>query len=110
MRVLADEEMESLVVHRLKNYSHDVIHVARHDDLRGSSDARIYEIAAEGDRVVLTHDDDFLKMPEAEHDGVLFVPNSNMSSDRIADAVNEISKHVPQEGLNTVVQVTEDWL
>jgi len=46
MRILADEEMESLTVHRLRNYGHDVAHVARGDDLRGSTDARIGEVAA----------------------------------------------------------------
>lgn len=78
MRILADEEMESLTVHRLRNHGHDVIHVARHDDLRGSSDAHIGEVAAEENRLLLTHDDDFLTMLEKEHDGVLFVPDTSI--------------------------------
>jgi hypothetical protein len=110
MRILADEEMESMVVHRLRNYGHDVAHVARRDSLRGASDAGVCETAAEEDRTVLTHDDDFLKLPETAHDGVLFVPDSGMGSGRIADGVNEVSKHVPQGEIDGVVHVTEGWL
>lgn len=109
MRILADEEMESLTVHRLRNYGHDVVHVARRDDLRGSPDARVGEIAAEEDRVVLTHDDDFLRLSD-KHNGILFVPSSNMSSEKVADAVNEISKRVSQDEIDAVVYVTQGWL
>ncbi len=110
MRILADEEMESPTVHRLRNYGHDVVHVARRDDLRGSSDDRVGEIAAEENRLVLTHDDDFLIIPEKEHDGILFVPDSGMSPKEVADAVNEISEYMPKDEIESVVYVTEDWL
>jgi predicted nuclease of predicted toxin-antitoxin system len=109
MRILADEEMESLTVHRLRNYGHDVVHVARRDDLRGSSDSRVSEVASDKDRLVLTHDNDFLQLSD-EHNGILFVPNSNMPSEKVADAVNEISKRVSQDEIDSVVYVTEGWL
>lgn len=110
MRILADEEMESLTVHRLRNYGHDVVHVAQLDALRGSSDAHICETAAEENRLVLTHDDDFLTIPEQQHDGVLFVPDSDISPEEVADAVSEVPNYMPQGEIESVVYVTEDWL
>lgn len=109
MRILADEEMESLTVHRLRNYGHDVAHVASRDELRGASDATLAGFAAEDDRLVLTHDDDFLSLPEDDHDGVLFVP-SGMSPEEVADAVHGVSEYMSQDEVDSVVYVTEGWL
>lgn len=110
MRILADEEMESLTVHRLRNYGHDVVHIAYRDDLRGATDPQVCEVAAENNRLILTHDDDFLALSDERHYGVLFVPDTDIPPERVADAVDEISEQMSEDKIGSVVYVTDRWL
>jgi len=57
MRLLADENINSDLVVWLRAGGHDVIAVR--EVARGEPDSRVLELAAEGDRVLLTEDKDF---------------------------------------------------
>jgi len=57
MRFLADENIASIVVRRLRTAGHDVVAIA--ETAPGASDDRVLAIAVEGQRILITEDRDF---------------------------------------------------
>ena len=58
MRFLVDENLPPIVTELLLQQGHDV-HAIRDSNLRGSSDAVVWQIAANENRIVITRDLDF---------------------------------------------------
>jgi predicted nuclease of predicted toxin-antitoxin system len=57
MRILADENCDRLTVMALREAGHDVLYVA--ETCRGEDDLRLFRLAAEQSRILLTNDLDF---------------------------------------------------
>ena len=84
-RLLADEHIPKTVVKRLNSFGIDTVHVDGRD-LKGTSDADLYEFAASKGRAILTMDSDFRELAhERSGPGVLYftkrVPNRKMASE-----------------------------
>lgn len=110
-RLLVDENVEYRIVHKLRNYGHDVEHV---DDLsglgNGSSDRLLGRYSNSEDRLVLTYDDDFLfELDTDEHRAALYVNDVTVPSGTIADAIHRMSKQYPQAEVDGVVYV-DAWI
>lgn len=111
-RLLADENVDYWVVHRLEHYGHDVEHVDRAPELgKGSSDEEIAAYSIADDRLILTNDDDFLReFCSDDYCGLLFIEDETLSSATIADIVHAISEHVGQDEIEDVFYVSTNWL
>lgn len=96
-RILADENVECRVVHRLDHYGHDVENVDFVGSLgKGTDDGEIAQYSVETNRLILTNDDDFLReFDEPAYSGVLFIENETLSTTEIADIVHGISTAEP---------------
>lgn len=110
-RLLVDENIEYRIVHKLRNYGHDVEHV---DDLtgfgKGSSDRALGRYSNSEDRLILTYDDDFvLELDTSEYRAVLYVSDVTIPSGEIADVVHRMSKQYPQGEVDDVVYV-DAWM
>ena len=110
-RLLVDENVEYRIVHKLRNYGHDVEHV---DDLaglgKGSSDRALGRYSNSEDRLILTYDDDFvLELDPSAYRAVLYVSDVAVPSGTIADAVHRMSKQYPQAEIDDVVHV-DTWI
>ena len=64
MRIIADENCDSMIMAALRNAGHDVLSVR--EDQRGGSDKGVFEMARMRGRVVLTNDLDFGFLSERE--------------------------------------------
>ena len=111
-RLILDENVEHDVLHRLDNYGHDVEHVDFIAELgKGAADRELATYSLEEDRVILSYDDDFvLELTPDQFRAVLYLPDASLSVDRVADVVDEISNHFPQEELDGVEYVGSEWL
>lgn len=90
-RLLVDENVEYRIVHKLRNYGHNVQHV---DDLaefgKGSSDRGLGGYSKSEDRLLLTYDDNFvLELDNSEYRAVLYVNDVTIPSGKIADAIHD---------------------
>jgi len=110
-RILADENVDHRVVHRLENYGHDVEHVDFAAQLdKGSDDSDVAEYSLETDRLLLTSDDDFLTdFGTTEYTGLLFVDDDALGPVAISDIVNEIVTSVTDPSGHTYY-VSRNWL
>jgi predicted nuclease of predicted toxin-antitoxin system len=111
LRVLADENVDHRVVHRLAHYGHDVEHVDEAPDLgKGTDDASVVEYSSTTGRAVLTSDDDFLT--EFDSDGfpaLLFIEDESLGPTATADIVHEIGSATESEP-SGVVYVSRTWI
>jgi len=110
-RLLVDENIEYRIVHKLRNYGHDVEHV---DDLveygKGSSDRVLGEYSKTTDRLILSYDDDFvLDLDSTEYRAILYVNDVTIPSAKLADAVHLLSKQYPQAEIADLVYV-DQWI
>lgn len=110
-RLLADENIELPLVHRLRNYGHDVEHV---DELgehgKGTDDHQLAAYTKRENRLLLTYDNDFVHdIRDAELRGTLFVEEDSTSSGEIADAVDRMAEFYPQGEVHGVEYV-DNWL
>ena len=110
-RLLADENVDHRVVHRLENYGHDVEHVDFASGLdKGSDDTGVADYSLETDRLLLTSDDDFLTDFETtEYTGLLFIDDEALGPVAISDIVHEIVTTVTDPSGNTYY-VSQNWL
>jgi predicted nuclease of predicted toxin-antitoxin system len=109
--VLADENVDHRVVHRLEHYGIDVEHVDYASELdKGCADSRIAAYSRETGRVVLTNDDDFLTaFDSSDFTGVLFINDESLSASSVADIVSETLAAVDDPD-GRVFYVSENWL
>ena len=112
MKLLLDENLETEIFHRLKNYGHDVRHVSVSDGLsRGMADEEIASVSRTESRIIVTHDDDFRgSIPESTYFGVLYIEDQQLSATQISDIVHEISKYYDATALSGFQTVGRSWL
>lgn len=111
-RLLADENVDHRVVHRLRHYGHDVEHVDFVGELgKGADDGSIAQYSRSTDRLLLTSDDDFLTdFDETAYRGLLFVEDEGLSARQVSDIVHSIAELVSQEDVEGVFYVSRAWL
>ena len=111
-RLVLDENVEHDVLHRLENYGHDVEHVDSVPSLgKGAGDYPIARYSLDTDRVVVTHDDDFvLEVDEEDHRAVPYLNDVTLSATQVSDIVHAVSRQYPQEELRGLEYVGADWL
>ena len=80
-RLVVDENVEHEVVHRLRNYGHDVKHADFVAELgKGTDDHTIAAYSLATDRLVLTYDDEFvLDISEDDYRAVLYASDATLS-------------------------------
>ena len=61
LKFLVDENIAGSVVNALRKSGYDVKDV-KEEKLYGLSDSKILEMANEGDRIIITHDKDFMNL------------------------------------------------
>ena len=110
-QLLVDENVEYRIIHKLRNYGHDVEHV---NDLtafgKGSSDRELGQYSKSDDRLILTYDDDFvLELDPTAYCAALYVSDVTISARTIAAAIHRMSKQYPQEEISGVVYV-DHWV
>jgi hypothetical protein len=91
VRILADENVDHRVVHRLEHYGYDVEHVDFVPALgKGTDDEQIAQYSTDTDRAVLTSDDDFLTgFDPGDYAGLLLIEDDSLSPATVADIVHE---------------------
>ncbi len=75
MKFLTDENIAISVVKHLRNKGHDVKDV-KEESLYGSPDKDIFELAKKENRIILTHDKDFIaisKSYQTDFDGAILI-------------------------------------
>lgn len=111
-RLLLDENLEHELRHRLESLGHDVEHVDEASELgKGAEDQTIARYAADTDRILCTHDDDFVTGPvPTDSSGIVFLPDQTMSSREIASAIDAVAAAYPQSAIEGVETVGREWL
>jgi len=112
MRFLLDENFEHEILHRLRHYGHEVVHVDRSDELdKGDADTELAAFSRDREFVIVTYDDDFRDdFTDDEYHAVLFVPDQTLAAETVADALHEISTYYPQDELDGFLTVGKSWL
>jgi len=107
---LFDEDTEAEFAQLCANDGHDVRRVVSVPELgSGTDDSQVEAYARSDDRIVVTHDDDFVR--ETRSVGVFYAPNQRLSSFRLYRIVSEICALYPgEDALPDVIYLTEDWL
>lgn len=110
LRLLADENVDHRIVHRLEHYGHDVEHVDFVSELgKGVDDERIVAYSLETDRAILTSDSDFLVAFDAsEYGGLLFVEDETLTVSEVADIVDAIDGAI--DDADGLFYVSSNWL
>lgn len=100
-RLVLDENIEHQVLHTLRNFGHDAVHV---DELRkGQSDLEVGSYSREEDRLIVTYDDDFVhELPESEYRAAIYIDDATVSASQVATGVNEMSNLYPQDEVQGV--------
>lgn len=116
MRALLDEQLSPQIATLLRDRGHDVVAVAEREDLIGSSDRTILEVAAAERRAVITNNiKDFRPLAaerlarEQAHGGLILLPSKRTRTralvERLADAIEAVLRANP-DGLDS----SERWI
>jgi len=111
-RLLLDENIEHEVLHRLENYGHDVEHVDFVPELgKGTDDHPIAIYSINTDRMIVTYDDDFvLEVDEEEYNAALYIHDATLSVKQVADIIHTVSQSYPQEEIEGLEYIGDEWL
>jgi len=84
MELLADEHVKQRLRASLETQGIPV-HDVEDNDLKGATDAELFEYARGHDLVILTNDDDFEELAaDHEHPGVIFITSQYAGSQAVA--------------------------
>ncbi|MFC5134247.1 MULTISPECIES: DUF5615 family PIN-like protein [Haloferacaceae] len=109
---LLDENIAAPLADKLDKAGHDVERVVDVSELgEGVDDTTIRRYAVEENRLIVTSDDDFVRMPSDSHSGVFYVPDQSLSPHELYHIIQRIIEAFPnREAMDTVTYVTPDWL
>jgi len=113
LRFLLDEDTNSELALHLAKSGHDVARVIEVESLGpGSADREVMKHARSGDRIVITHDDDYADPDLSDqHRGVFYCPNQRLSPFEIYRIITEVAERYPdREAFPPVVYLTTEWL
>ena len=94
MRFLTDENIAVSIVKFLRNKGFDVKDV-KEESLYGSPDKDIFELAKKENRIILTHDKDFVgivKNDKADFEGILLIRCKKQSPENVSAILNKVLK------------------
>ncbi len=100
MKALLDEQLSPLIAVKLREAGFDVVAVAERDDLVGSSDRVVLEVAATAERAVITNNVKDFRPLAAErlaqgrpHAGLILLPSKRTRTrDAVASLASAIGK------------------
>jgi predicted nuclease of predicted toxin-antitoxin system len=114
MRVsfLLDENIAAPLADKLTKAGHDVERVVDVSEFgEGVDDSTIRRYAAERDRLIVTSDDDFVRMPADSHSGVFYVPDQSLETHELYHIIQRVVEAYPnRDAMETVTYITTDWL
>lgn len=116
MRALLDEQLSPRIAELLREAGYDVVAVAERDELIGSSDAILLEVATSEERAVITNNiKDFRPLAAEflargrEHAGLILVPSTRARTraaiTALADAIEKLLHDHP-DGMES----SERWI
>jgi predicted nuclease of predicted toxin-antitoxin system len=100
---LLNENIAAPLADKLDKAGHDVQRVADVNELgEGVDDTTIRLYAAREGRVVVTSDDDFVRMPAESHSGVFYVPDQSLPPHELYHIIQRVIKAFPnREAMDT---------
>lgn len=112
LSLLFDEDTEAKFARLCDKDGHDVERAVDVSELgRGAKDIEVRRYANSTDRIVVTHDDDYVSETRSDGDRTFYAPNQRLSAfelyrilSAVCDAVSSAAELPP------VVYLTEDWL
>jgi len=109
---LLDENIAASLADKLDKGGHDVERVVDVAELgEGVDDTTIRLYAVRKDRLIVTSDDDFARMPIDSHCGVFYVPDRSLSPNELYHIIQRVTEAFPdREAMETVTYITPDWL
>jgi predicted nuclease of predicted toxin-antitoxin system len=90
LRLLADENIESIIVKKLRAFGHDVLWLVTHKP--GLIDDYIPALMAQEGRVLMTYDVDFvsaLRLSGRQHNGAILIRAAHASDDWITASLDK---------------------
>lgn len=107
MKLLADENVRRTVVTILKNLDVDVVHILG-IGRRGMPDEELIKYARKEERVIVTHDKDFLVLAgEQEHTGIIFITKLLSAKREAKEIVTVIDFYKAKEMKNVIVYIPQ---
>jgi hypothetical protein len=112
LSLLFDEDTEAKFARLCEKDGHDVERIVDVSKLgRGSKDAEVRRYANSTDRIVVTHDDDYVRETQSHDDRVFYAPNQRLSAFELYRILSAVCDAVSSaEDIPPVVYLTEDWL
>jgi hypothetical protein len=112
LRLLFDEDTEAKFARLCEKDGHDVERVVDASELgRGSRDVEVRRYATATGRIVVTHDDDYVRGTRSERDSTFYAPNQRLSAFELYRILTAVCDTIPSaKELPTIVYLTEEWL
>ena len=92
MKFLADENIAKSLVFEIRLKNHDVIDL-KENKLFGLSDKEVIALAKKENRILITHDKDFLdafSFPKSAHSGIIILRLKNIQPKRVVEAFKPV--------------------
>lgn len=106
---LADENVRRELVTALRLNGYEAVYVE--DYGKGDSDEEILRRALRDQLVILTNDDDFVKLAQKrEHAGIIRFKNQTIDPGKFVRAIRTIEEHYSREEMFDHVEWLEQWL
>ena len=109
---LLDENIAAPLADKLDKAGHDVERVTGVNELgEGADDTTIRLYAAREGRLIVTSDDDFVRMPADSRSGVFHIPDQSLPPRELYHIIQRVVEAFPnREAMDTVTYITTDWL
>jgi predicted nuclease of predicted toxin-antitoxin system len=109
---LLDENIAAPLADKLDKAGHDVERVVNVSELgEGVDDTTIRRYAVQENRLIVTSDDDFVRLSADSHRGVFYVPDQSLPPHELYHIIQRVIEAFPsREAMDTVTYVTTDWL
>jgi len=109
---LLDENIAAQLADKLDKAGHDVERVVNVPELgEGVDDTTICRYAVKQERLIITSDDDFARMPVDSHSGVFYIPDQSLPPHELYHIIQCVIEAFPnREAMDTVTYITTDWL
>ena len=109
---LLDENIAAPLADKLDKSGHDVERVVNVRELgEGVDDTTIRRYAVRESRLIVTSDDDFVRLSADSHRGVFYIPDQSLPPHELYHIIQRVIEAFPsREAMDTVTYVTTDWL
>lgn len=110
LALLADEHVKRAFITALRANGYDV--AAVHEEYPGGlGDAELLDRCLDEGRIMLTNDDDFVRLARTrDHAGIVAYSDQNCSPAEIVRGITRIDRHLDDEAMRNHVEWLENWL